>query len=331
MTIEEAQRLLASADDDNPAELPASVLSKLTIDDMPDGVSFQVGTLRDGAVHLDWNGRIRREGARLFGEADYIETRKYWYAPLGLEQYLDLVRRTVETRHRVQGDVELTNHDDDGAFVVLNYRVQTAETNLGKAFESVRKIANEIGEAAQHATDEVSRLIAEVASRISGWGSETLDDLVDAVETAKSADDKGRTLEELTSRLFASISGLTVTGRIRTATEEIDVSVLNDSPEPRLRREGALILVECKNWSSRCGKDEFVLFHTKMENRSRRCTLGFLVSWNGFAGTVTKEMLRGSREDILVVPISGQEIRTAVRTKDFAAVLLKCWDNAVNL
>jgi hypothetical protein len=35
-------------------------------------------------------------------------------------------------------------------------------------------------------------------------GAQTLDALVDAVETAKSADDKGRTLEELCSRLFAS-------------------------------------------------------------------------------------------------------------------------------
>jgi hypothetical protein len=154
---------------------------------------------------------------------------------------------------------------------------------------------------------------------------------VDAVETATAADDKGRTLEELTSRLFASVPGFTVTGRIRTTTEEIDVSVLNDSTDPRLRREGALVLVECKNWTSRCGKNEFVLFHTKLENRSKRCTLGFLVSWNGFTGTVTKEMLRGSREDILVVPVSGQDIRTAARTKDFAAVLIKCWDNAVNL
>src|SRR5262249_24891961 len=110
-------------------------------------------------------------------------------------------------------------------------------------------------------------------------------------KNARSADDKGRSLAKLCSRLFASIPGFMVTGRLGTETEEIDMSVLKDSAEPRLRREGALILAECKNWTGHCGKNEFVLFHPKIENRSHRCTLGFLISWNGFAGTVTKEML----------------------------------------
>jgi hypothetical protein len=92
-----------------------------------------------------------------------------------------------------------------------------------------------------------------------------------------------------------------------------------------------LILAECKNWSSKCGKNEFVVFLAKLENRSQRCTLGFLISWNGFSSTVTKEMLRGSREQILVVPITGEDIRSAVRSGDFAKTLLQCWDRAVNL
>ena len=90
-------------------------------------------------------------------------------------------------------------------------------------------------------------------------------------------------------------------------------------------------MAECKNWSGKCGKDEFVIFREKLENRNRRCTLGFLISWNGFAGTVTKEMLRGSREDILIVPVIGKDIRTAVREGDFSKVLTECWDRAVHL
>lgn len=186
-------------------------------------------------------------------------------------------------------------------------------------------------EAAEQAADEVGQRIAEVAARLSGWGSKTLDALVDAVETAGSADDKGRMLEELCSRLFASVPGFAVTGRVRTETEEIDISVLNDSSEARMRREGALILAECKNWTGKCGKNEFVVFHAKLANRSQRCTLGFLISWNGFTNTVTKEMLRGSREEILVVPMTGEDIRSAARSGDFAKVLLQCWDWAVNL
>lgn len=331
MDAHEARRLLADSDDESPVDLPASVLPKLNIDDLPDGQAIQVGTVKKGVMHLDWSGTLGRDGDELFGHADHTWTRKYWYSPLGLEQYLDLVRRSVETRHRIRGDVELTDYDDDGAYVALRFRINTVEKNLGKAYDAVRKIADEVEEGAQQAADEVGQRIAEVAAHLSGWGSETLDTLVEAVEAATSADNKGRTLEELCSKLFASIPGFIVTGRVRTETEETDISVLNDSAEPRLRREGALILAECKNWTGKCGKNEFVVFRAKLENRSQRCTLGFLISWNGFSDTITKEMLRGSREEILVVPITGEDIRSSVRSGDFAKVLLHCWDRAVNL
>jgi hypothetical protein len=332
MNTEDARRILTlPSDEGEPVALPVSVLSRLTIDDLPDGASFQVGTMKDGVLHLDWSGTLYRAGGMIVGEADYTWTRKYWYSPLGLEQYLDLVRRAVETRHRVRGDVALTHYDDDGAYVALYFRINTTEQNLARAYEVIRKVAAEVEETAEQAATEIGKRIAEVASRLSGWGSESLDALVDAVEAATSADNKGRTLEELCSRLFASVPGFTVTGRIRTETEEIDISVLNDSADPRLRREGALILAECKNWSAKCGKDEFVLFHRKLENRSRRSTVGFLISWNGFASTITKEMLRGSRDEVLTVPMTGGDIRSAVREADFAGVLLHCWDKAVNL
>jgi hypothetical protein len=165
-------------------DLPLSVLSKLTTADLPDGASVQIGTMKDGVVHLDWNGTLVRDGEVLYEEADHTWTRKYWYSPLGLEQYLDLVRRAVETRHRTKRDVELTDHDDDGAFVTLRFRIETSESNLAAAYEAVRSF----------------------------------------------------------------------------------------SPN-------------AKNWTGKCGKNEFVTFHTKLENRSQRCTLGFLISWNGFSGS----------------------------------------------
>jgi hypothetical protein len=332
MNVNEARRVLSLAmNDDGPAILRPAALSKLTIDDVPEGASFQIGTPKDGAVHLEWNGTFHRGRNIIFAQADHTWTRKYWYAPLGLEQYLDLVRRAVETRHRVKGDVELIDYDDDGAYIALRFRIDTTEKNLARAYDAIRNVEEEVLEAAIQAADEIGQRIAEIAARLSGWGSETFDQLVDAVQTATSADEKGRMLEELCSRLFSSVPGLTVTGRIRTETEEIDISVLNDSSEPRLRREGAIILAECKNWTAKCGKNEFVLFQQKLENRNQRCSLGVLISWNGFTGTVTKEMLRGSREGILVVPLSGEDVRQAVRIGNFLKVLLACWDKAVNV
>lgn len=331
MNADDARQLLAAATDDEPIIVPVSVLKELVVCDIPLGASIQVGTMKDGVYHMEWDGRLYRNGSVVEGEAEHLWTRKYWYSPLGLEQYMDLVRRAVETRHRIRGDVNLTNYDDDGAYVSLNFAIRTDESSVAKAFEKVKIVSDELKEAADRATDDVGKRIAEVAARLSGWGTEPLDNLVDKVEMATSTDDKGRTLEELTSRLFEQIPGFAVTGRIRTATEEIDISVINDSPEPRLRRESALILAECKNWTSKCGKNEFVIFREKIENRNRRCTVGFLISWNGFATTVTKEMLRGSREETLIVPVTGQDIRAAVHSGNTLMELVKWWDAAVSL
>jgi hypothetical protein len=331
MDSTEAKAKLKAADDEEPVILPVSILDALIVTDLPEGVSVEIGTVKGHVVHLDWNGRLFQEHGYVKGEADYTWTRKYWYAPIGLEHYLDLVRRAVEVRHREHGDVELSHYEDDGAFIHQSFVIHTHETNLGEAYRHIQTLSQEVEEVAESASDEVGKRLAEIASRLSGWGSQNLDMLVEAVAKATSINERGRSLEELVSRLFETIPGFTVTDRIKTATEEIDIAVLNDSTDPRFKRESAILLAECKNWSGKCGKNEFVLFKEKIENRSNRCSLGFLVSWNGFKSTVTKEMLRGSRESTLVVPITGKEIREAVRDGNFAHVLATCWEKAINI
>ena len=331
MDGEQAKAILQDASgDEEPVVLPIGVLSKLNALDIPDDIRIQVGKIKNNIIHLDWEGFLFKDKSYIYGEAEYVWTRKYWYAPIGLEHYLDLVRRAVEARSRYHGDVELSDYDDDGAYIHLSFSIKCNEINLARAYHHIRKICDELETTAENASDQVGKRLAEIAGRLSGWGSGNLDLLVDTVEKAPTSDQRGRSLEELTVRLFETIPGLTVTSRIRTATEEIDISVLNDSQDPRFRREAAVLLVECKNWNEKCGKNEFVLFKQKIENRSGRCTLGFLISWNGFASTVTKELLRGSKEQVLVVPITGKEIKMAVQDGNFLEVLISCWEKAVN-
>lgn len=332
MTVDEARQLIAQHAEEEPVTISVNVLSELNAADLPEGVDVEIGTLKENVVHLEWEGRLYRKGTYIYGEAEYSWPRKYWSQPLGMAEYLDLVRRAVETRHRLRDDVEITEYDDeDETWIHFAYAIRTTEANLGRAFSVIRGVKHELEEAANQAVNEVGQRIAEVAARLSGWGDDALELLVERVSTATSADDKGRSLEELCSRLFASVSGFKVTGRVRTATEEIDISIINDSSEPRLRRESALVLAECKNWSGKCGKDEFVVFREKMENRNQRCSLGFLISWNGFTGTITKEMLRGSRENLLIVPVTGENLRAAIRANNFPDALLTWWDHAVTL
>jgi hypothetical protein len=160
----------------------------------------------------------------------------------------------------------------------------------------------------------------------------SVNQLVKIVETAQTSYEKGQALEELIYSLFQTTSGFSVIDRrATTETEEIDLIVLNDSTDPRFSGEGPIILIECKNWSSRCGKNEFVIFKEKIENRSSRCTMGFLISWNGFSETVTKEMLRGSREQHLVIPIDGEAVKRAIREGNFQKTLIDAWLKSVTL
>ena len=97
----------------------------------------------------------------------------------------------------------------------------------------------------------------------------------------------------------------------------------DSSDDPVWRRETALLIAECKKWTGSVGKDELVLFRTKLENRTGPVSLGFLMSWNGFAYTVTAELLRGSRGSHLIVLISGEELREGLRNGDFGVRLRK--------
>lgn len=81
-------------------------------------------------------------------------------------------------------------------------------------------------------------------------------------------------------------------------------------------------LLECKNWKSqRVGKNAFVLFKEKIENRYGRCKLGFLVCTTNFAETIEREMLRSSKTDLLVVPINGDDLRQLVESKNRSQLL----------
>lgn len=324
------QQIQGAVGEEEPIFLSPVELAFLTAEDIPENVMLSVGQSKDGMIHTEWDGYFFKEGNELKAYCQYIWTRKYWDAPLGMPFYLDLVKRCIETREKTRKDVRFLHWDDDGAFIHLSYEYSNFPNELIDAYDEVIKRQSWLEEPAESVARNAGILASITAQKVSGWGSSSPEELVDIVETAKTNDDKGRSLEELITRLFSTIPGFTVSGRVRTETEEIDISILNNSADPRFTREEALILVECKNWTSKCGKNEFVLFKEKMENRKGRCSLGFLVSWNGFKCTVTKEMLRGSHERILIVPIDGRQVREAVRENAFMDCIILAWEDAIN-
>lgn len=142
---------------------------------------------------------------------------------------------------------------------------------------------------------------------------------------------KGKALEDLLAAVFARIPGFTVSERnYHTATEEIDLVLRNASADPFWRELGSLILVEAKNWQAqRVGKNEYVQFYRKLENRGGHCRLGFLVCTERFAETFHQEQLRDSKFPLRVVPIDGEGLRRLVEAEDRAAALREFVERAV--
>jgi DNA-binding NarL/FixJ family response regulator len=151
------------------------------------------------------------------------------------------------------------------------------------------------------------------------------------VQQAQDASKKAKALEELVAALLASIEGFIEIGRdVQTADEEIDLVLRNVSRDPSWQKESEIILVECKNWSSqRVGKNEFVTFRAKLENRYRRCKLGFLICTGAIAKTIKVGMLRSSTSDLLIVPIDGRQLRQLVEAENRSRLLRKFVDDAI--
>jgi hypothetical protein len=226
--------------------------------------------------------------------------------------------------------VELQEDRSEDNVVAVDFSIALGEVDLREALRQAKLVQSEILEAAEAVSAGIEDAVSQAAKRLAGWGSEPLDGLVDRMRQG-TADEKGQVLEELSSRLFNTVPGFAATGRVRTKTEDIDIRVQNASEDEVWRRESALLIAECKNWTGSCGKDEFVLFRTKLENRTGRVSCGFLISWNGFATTVAAEMLRGTKDNLLIVPITGQDLRAAVRDGDFPARLRDLQAKAVML
>jgi hypothetical protein len=319
-------KLKASVGEEEPVLLSPSELKLLRAADVPKNVQIEVGVVKNGITHVEFDGRLMRgQKTPFIAEVQTSWYRKHWNGSLGMSRYLDLFQRAVEIRQRTRGDAEFGELEDDGAWIHFSYRVFPSADDLAKAYAQVLRIKTELREVADAVSHDVDARVARAAQSMSGWGKLSLEKLVDQVDRQKTTDAKGRVLEELSSKLFATVPGFRVTGRFRTETEEIDLQILNGSRDPVWGKESALLLAECKNWSSKCGKNEFVLFKEKLGEGNRRCSCGFLISWNGFAKTVTKEMLRSSRSEMMIVLIDGTQLRRAVREKNFPDLLQRLW------
>lgn len=152
----------------------------------------------------------------------------------------------------------------------------------------------------------------------------------DAVDAESDANKKGKLLEDLMDMVFRTIPGFShVSTRRRNELEEIDLIIRNESSDSFWIKTSAYLLVECKNWSSSVGVEEYRSFLHKIERRYGRCKLGFFVAPGGFTKTFLHDVLTERKGDTLVVPVDSANLSALISSTDRNGFLKDLHDQAL--
>ena len=254
LLVDEHVRRLLDADAEEDIFLTEAELGQVTNEAIPIGALVRLGQ-RNGNTYVQvWDGYLTVEETGELGVyVDMDLWPKFWSMPLGARHYLDLVHRSVEARARQVEDVEIVDFDmSDDTCIRLRYRVHVSHASTPiSCVRQARAVQGEIERPVDYIASELDRTLARTAHSLSRGKFAALGVLLATVDSAITATEKGSALEELVAAAVQQIPDFTILERnCNTATEEIDISVLNGSDDPLFSKEGSLVLVECKNWVS---------------------------------------------------------------------------------
>lgn len=294
------------------ASIPTFQLKGVHLKDIPDNVGVNpVLKIEDTLITpmFDYECMLYRDCCSV----TIMELRKYWRGVLGLEYCMYLLAEAIKAKSREIPSIHFHDFQEDEQMMMVSFHVDLSEDLLVlDAAKSVDEtIMKEISRGLERLSDTFHIYIKEqFPIHLSETNLETeIMKKWDEVLLEKEPDKKGLALEGLVTLIFSTIKGFHPSHRVRTQTEEIDIFIKNESRDVFWSKLSPFILVECKNWSSKVGKDEIALFHSKLENRFGLSKVGFLVSINGFYDTVKKEMLRSSKGDISIVLIDRAPLK----------------------
>lgn len=294
-------------------------LKNILINNIPPDNLIEIADVTDdGIFHMKFEGEFGWNGKLFCAFIRHDWYRKYWDLPLGLAFHMDLMRRLVEFRFSQDNDIANIQFEDDGDWCHLNYEIIIPNEieNLEEAFRYAMVIEDWIDRTVSITQENISGVVSNVIAKYNENSLLMYPELINKVKTTKEIEDKGKYLEELIVRFFSEVQGFKIIERKRTKTEEIDIVIINDSEQNFWKSESNLILVECKNWNKPAGKNEYVAFREKLENRRGRAKLGFFVSAKGFAKTFELEDMRNSKTDLLIIPIDLKQIISIIDTQN---------------
>lgn len=160
--------------------------------------------------------------------------------------------------------------------------------------------------------------------------SESLVNFYSDVKDEKNAYQRGVRFENFVAMLFNYIGFNSITSRVRDdSSNETDLVIRNDIDDPFLSKFGKYIMVECKNHIADIGKNDFILFKSKVDNSNGLVELGFLITSSSFKKTVPLESLRSSMGKRKIILIDNADIMRLIKADDQLEMLKKIIDSQV--
>lgn len=301
---------------DYDVHLTKQEASEIQIADISKHCEIEISDVSEkGHYFVEFEGRFGFKANTFCAFVQLDWYRKYWDYPMGLTYHMDLMKRLAEFRANEFEDVEEVDFQDDGDWCHLYFTIKLKKQDgkLIDAFNEACEVMEWIESKIYLAQECIGSKINEIGQNYSKIKLLDLPGLIAKLKIATADKDKknekGQLLEELSVRFFSEIDGFSIIERKRTRTEEIDLVILNKAKSEVWQTESVLILVECKNWTTKkAGKNEYVAFREKLMNRRGRAKLGFFVSGLGFTKTFYEEDLRNSKDDVLIIAIEVQEM-----------------------
>jgi CheY-like chemotaxis protein len=103
--------------------------------------------------------------------------------------------------------------------------------------------------------------------------------------------------------------------KIDFSRNELDLSIRNETKDSFLNKFGKYILIECKNKPGyHIGKNDFIIFNTKLKNSNGQSELGIIATTGGFVKTTYLEAMRESGSSNKVLFLSNVEFLRLIQS-----------------
>ena len=158
--------------------------------------------------------------------------------------------------------------------------------------------------------------------------------LIDAYAKAKNEENsykKGIMFERFIALLFSSIGFSKINKRVVDQSKnEVDLLIRNESKDIYFSGFGQYLMVECKNHpSTNIGKNDFIVFKSKIDHSNGLCKLGFIFTTSSMTSTAYAEALRDSKELTKIIFIDNIKMERLLRAQDILEELKNIIDNQV--